>query len=178
MSDRIKFKDVRHIVHVAVVILVVIVAFVVARFLSVPKSFGQYGHYRGKSIDERMTLDGRKPLILFQGAEVCKECHEEERGKMWVGYETWQEGKHSSNTCQNCHSNCSQHVERMKAQPDSKEFLVTKNTANELCLTCHGCLAARPTVVKLFDAEKHKKEHNMEEGNKCIQCHVPHYPAL
>ncbi|NQT83476.1 hypothetical protein HQ563_10650 [bacterium] len=173
MTERIEFKDIRHIIHVAVILLVVIAGFIIARSASVPKSFGQYGHYRGRSIEERMNLP-----VVFQSIQTCLDCHEEESGEVWVGSEYWQEGVHSVNACENCHSKCKEHVERMKANPDLKEFVITKDTSDKLCLTCHGILAARPKVPEPYDHKKHLEEHNMKDGQRCIECHVPHYPAI
>jgi len=175
VTQRIKFKDVRHIVHVGIIILVVLAGFVIARWVSVPKSFGQYGHYRGKSIEERMNLDGRDPLVIFRSAAYCLDCHEEESGEVWVGAEYWQEGKHSANTCLNCHSKAAPGEEK---SPCSAGFVRPRDTSNNLCLMCHGVLAARPRVPEPYDKKRHIEEHDEEEGQTCIECHVPHYPAI
>ena len=182
MSQRIEFRDVRHIVHVAIIVLVVVVGFIVALILArsspLRRSFGQYdGHYRGDSIAERMNLP-----VIFQSVQTCFECHEEESGDVWVGSEYWLEGKHSANTCENCHSNCKEHVERMRALEKAglkpEKFVITRNTSDQLCLTCHGPLAARPPVPKPYDHKRHIEVHSMKEGQRCIDCHVPHYPSI
>ena len=170
MSEQIKFEDVRHIVHVAVIILVVIVAFVIVRSLTLDKSFGQYGHYRGASLEERKKLP-----VIFQGVETCWECHEEESGEVWVGSEFWLDGKHSSNTCMNCHSKA---IPPGEKTPCSAGFVRPRDTSNNLCLICHGVLAARPKAPEAYDKKRHIEEHEEEEGQKCIECHVPHYPAI
>ena len=46
------FKDAGHLLRLAVVFLVGIILFLVARGFLVPRSFGQYGHYRGNAIAE------------------------------------------------------------------------------------------------------------------------------
>lgn len=170
MTQRIKFKDVRHIVHVAIVILVVLAGFIIVRSASVPKSFGQYGHYRGASLEERMALP-----VVFQSAAYCFDCHEEESGEVWVGAEYWQEGKHSVNTCLNCHSKA---VPPEEKSPCSAGFVRPKDMSDNLCLMCHGVLAARPKAPEPYDHKKHLEEHDMKEGDTCIECHVPHYPAI
>jgi len=186
VSQRIKFKDVRHIVHVAIVALVVIATFVIARSLSVPESFGQYGHYRGKAIEERMNPDRRNPLIIFQGAQTCLECHEEETG-MWPGFEAWQKGKHSSVTCENCHSNVEEHVQRRRADPTLEKFVIGKDGSPQRCLMCHYGLAARPKVVPLCEPDENHAEYlealkqETEEVLGCTVCHEdfrPHNPKL
>ncbi len=181
VSERMKFKDVRHIVHAAIILVVVVVGFLIARWATVPKSFGQYGHYRGASIAEDQSF----PVIL-QSAGACKECHEKERG-MWPGFDVWQKGKHSAVTCENCHSNVRQHVERMKARPESKEFLVTKDPKPQRCLMCHFALAARPKVAPLCVPDDNHAEYlklikeQTEEILGCTTCHedyLPHNPKL
>lgn len=174
-----KFRDVRHIVHMAIIVVVVIVGFLIARYATVPRSFGQYGHYRAASIEERMSL----PVIL-QGAQSCRECHEEaieRKGQptMWLGYQAWREGGHSSNTCENCHSNCKEHIELRRAQPDVKKDVITINRSRQHCLMCHTALAARPKKFKLYDAETHAGYYEameFEEDVSCTKCHVPHSP--
>ena len=46
------FRDIEHLVRLAVVLVIGLVAFVVLRAAVVPRSFGQYGHYRGDAIAE------------------------------------------------------------------------------------------------------------------------------
>ena len=44
------FKDIEHLVRLAAVMLIALAAFVIVRTAIVPKSFGQYGHFRGAAI--------------------------------------------------------------------------------------------------------------------------------
>lgn len=180
-----KLKDIRHIIHVAVIIVVVIVAFVIIRAISVPGSFGQYGHYRGESLKERMDL----PVIL-EGALTCLECHEDERGGMWPGYEVWKAGKHGSVSCANCHGNLKEHVARRRKDPTLEEFVVTKDKSPQKCISCHTALAAKPAFLPLFKEDEHHqpflellKQASPEELAEigCMMCHptyVPHNPKL
>jgi hypothetical protein len=46
------FKDTEHLIRLAVVMAIALVAFVVLRAAVVPRSFGEYGHYRGAAIGE------------------------------------------------------------------------------------------------------------------------------
>jgi len=183
VPERITFKDIRHIVHVAILVIVVLIAFLIARALTVPRSFGDYGHYRGASIKERQEFP-----VTLQTPQTCKECHEEERGDWWPAFEAWQNGKHSSLTCANCHSNLKEHVRRRKKDPTLEKFVVTKDNAPHLCLLCHHAMAARPKVLPLFDPtqEDHANylellKEEMEEVIGCNICHPtyrPHNPEL
>ena len=179
MSEPIKLKDVRHILHVAVILVVLIGGFIAVRSAVVPKSFGEFGHYRGASLQERMALP-----VVFQGAETCKECHEDERGDLWPGYVEWQKGKHSALECENCHTNAAKHVERRRADPTAEEFVVTKDPSPKLCLTCHDGVIGRPKVLPLHDPKEHAEYLEMlekDESTRCIECHEdyrPHNPEL
>jgi len=44
------FKDIEHLVRLAAVMVIALVAFAILRTAVVPRSFGQYGHYRGAAI--------------------------------------------------------------------------------------------------------------------------------
>jgi hypothetical protein len=46
------FKDIEHLVRLAVLFAIGLLAFVILRAAVVPRSFGQYGHYRGAAIAE------------------------------------------------------------------------------------------------------------------------------
>jgi hypothetical protein len=183
VAEPIKFKDIRHIIHVAILVVLVLVGFLTVRALTVPESFGQYGHYRGTSLEERQNLD-----VILLTPQTCTECHEDERGDWWPGFEAWQNGGHSSLTCANCHGNLNEHVERRRKDPTAEKFVVTKDDSWQLCLVCHHAMAARPAVLPIFDParEDHanylkltKKE--MEEVSGCSMCHPtyrPHNPEL
>ena len=189
MAERIRFKDIRHIVHAVVLIAVVMVGFLVARAFTVPKSFGQYGHYRGESIQERQNL----PAIL-ENSETCRECHEDELKRkpnepaVWPGLDAWQKGKHGALTCENCHGNLKEHVERRRIDATLKDFVVTKDNRPELCLLCHHAMVARPKVLPIFDPklEEHAAylevlKEEQEEILGCNACHPsyrPHDPKL
>lgn len=198
MPQGIRFKDIRHIIHAAILIAVGIVGFLVARALTVPKSFGQYGHYRGDSIQENQDLS-----VILETPETCRECHDDELKRkpdepaVWPGLDAWQKGKHGSLTCANCHGNLKEHVERRRKDPTSETFVVTKDNRPQLCLLCHHAMVARPKVLPIFDPkreehasymevlkeeqEKQKEEGEEEQDIGCTMCHPsyrPHDPKL
>ena len=61
------FKDIEHLLRLAAVIVTGLVAFVILRAAVVPRSFGQYGHYRGAAIGEIAS----RPVALA-GHEACE----------------------------------------------------------------------------------------------------------
>ena len=68
-----KFKDAEHLVRLAVVFAVVLLVFVLIRAHFIPKSFGEYGHYRGDALAELAS----KPMH-YAGHQACEDCHSDE----------------------------------------------------------------------------------------------------
>src|SRR6266702_4383234 len=64
------FKDAGHLLRFAFLFVVAFAVFLTIRHFVVPKSFGQYGHYRGASIGEIAA----RP-VHFAGHETCETCH-------------------------------------------------------------------------------------------------------
>ena len=64
------FKDAGHLFRFAGLFVLAFIVFLVVRAYVVPKSFGQYGHYRGAAIGEIAA----KP-VKFTGHETCETCH-------------------------------------------------------------------------------------------------------
>lgn len=123
--------------------------YAVARVVLTPRSFGQYGHYRGAALEE---VAAREPL--FAGAKACDECHSEVRDKL-AKYE------HRGISCESCHGPARTHA-------DDPDVATTKLT-NTGCIRCHADNGARPVWLKQI-----KTDHFA--GDKCIECHVPHQP--
>ena len=74
------FKDVGHLFRFAGLFVLAFLVFLVVRHYIVPKSFGQYGHYRGASIGEI----AQRP-VKFAGHETCEGCHADEATKKSAG---------------------------------------------------------------------------------------------
>ncbi len=64
------FKDAGHLFRLAAVFVIGILAFLGIRAVLVPKSFGQYGHYRGDALAEIAA----RP-VSFAGHQACEDCH-------------------------------------------------------------------------------------------------------
>ena len=64
------FKDAEHLFRLAAVFVAGLVLFLLARGFLVPRSFGQYGHYRGTAIAEIAAHP-----IAFAGHQTCEACH-------------------------------------------------------------------------------------------------------
>lgn len=131
----------------------IVVAFSVARTFLVPATFGQYGWYRGKAIDEiRVTP------ITFAGREACAECHEDQVKKK-AG------SKHKNIGCESCHGANVKHAEDPMQSPE-------KITNPRFCLRCHEANPARPPKFPQIDSKDH-----YNDTQKCAACHQPHAPT-
>ena len=130
-----------------------ILVFIIVRQLLVPPSFGEFGHYRGKSLIENMD----KPLA-YAGSDSCMRCHAENAAMKDTSV-------HASLKCEVCHGPCLQHV----LHP--KDVKPQKPITREFCGLCHSKNAARnKDVIPQIDL----KEHNTDQ--KCVECHNPHNP--
>ena len=64
------FRDAGPLFRLATVFAVSLILFLLLRGFLVPRSFGQYGHYRGEAIAE---IAARTPH--FAGHQTCETCH-------------------------------------------------------------------------------------------------------
>jgi len=159
-------KEIRHLIRAGLLALVVIIGFTIVRFIALPKSWGEYGHYRANAVVEEMA---KEPV--YQGADACKKCHVQK-------HEEWNSGKHRVVNCENCHGQAKEHVVKPMVKSGTKTIVI--NRSMELCLRCHLQLLARPhdfTEIShpQIDPEKHLKGKG---ALKCFNCHNPHQPDL
>ena len=64
------FKDAGHLFRFAGLFVIGFLTLLGIRGYVVPKSFGQYGHYRGDAITEIAAHP-----VQFAGHEACETCH-------------------------------------------------------------------------------------------------------
>lgn len=148
------FKDAGHLFRFAGLFVLAFVAFLVIRGYVVPKSFGQYGHYRAAAIGEI----GARPA-KFAGHQTCETCHSD------VG-DVKKNGKHAQVNCEACHGPLAKHADDPSSAPPPK-----LNTA-VLCVRCHAASAAKPKQFPQVNAAEHSG------GVPCETCHQPHSPAI
>ena len=149
-------KDVEHLLRVAAVCLVGVAGFAVARSLYVPKSFGQYGHYRGDAIAEVAAL----PLI-HAGHQTCETCHPDVLEKKKAG-------KHAGVACEACHGPQAKHAQA----DDPSSAKPPRPNPGVLCVRCHEASAAKPKWFKQVVPLAHSG------GVGCGDCHQAHSPAM
>ncbi|MEK7677000.1 MAG: cytochrome c3 family protein [Verrucomicrobiota bacterium] len=138
------------IVRLVLLTIGIVAAYLVARYILTPSSFGQYGFYRGNALEE---VAARSPV--YAGKKSCDECHSEEL-QLLAKFE------HKTLSCEACHGVGQAHVEN----PDVK---FTKLTDNQ-CLRCHEASPSRPKWLRQITFKEHYK------GQRCTDCHVPHQP--
>ena len=127
--------------------------FLVARYLLIPESFGEHGHYRFNSIDENKNI-----VLRYAGSEICIDCHEDQ-------VEFLSSDLHAGLSCETCHGPCLDHANL----EDSAQIIIPNQ--REFCGLCH---AYNPTRKKDVIVQVDLSEHNIEKN--CIECHNPHMP--
>lgn len=146
--------DAGHLVRVALVFLAGLVVFLAVRGVLVPKSFGQYGHYRGESLNEIAA----RP-IQYAGREACADCHPD-----IVGVKS--KGKHAKLGCEACHGPLAKHA------ADSSAVKPVRPDTAVLCVRCHEANASKPVKFPQVISKEHSS------GMACGSCHQPHSPAM
>lgn len=152
----------RHLVRAGLILVGVLIAFFVARALLVPKSFGQFGTFRGDNLAEQMALP-----VQYGPPDVCASCHAEI-------FATQTKGRHAFVPCQTCHGPVNIHV-----QDDGMKPMII-NRSFTLCARCHQKLEARPVQFPQISIGEHLARKNLTtEGNEdvCLSCHNPHAPT-
>jgi hypothetical protein len=148
------FKDIEHLIRLALVMAVAVVAFVAVRAAVIPRSFGQYGHYRGDAIAEIAA----RP-IAFAGHQVCEGCHTDVVDQKKLG-------KHVVVPCEACHGALSSHAE------DPASVTPPKLDTALLCSRCHEANSAKPKSFPQVVTADHSG------GIACDTCHQPHKPGI
>jgi hypothetical protein len=147
-------KDASHLFRFAGLFVIAFLAFWVIRGYVVPKSFGQYGHYRAAAMGE---IGARQ--LHFAGHETCETCHTDV-------LDVKKTGKHAHVNCEACHGPQEQHAS------DPSSVTPPKPDTAVLCARCHAASAARPKSFPQVKVDEHSS------GMPCQTCHQPHSPAI
>jgi len=146
-------KDAGHLFCFAGLFVLAFLIFLGIRGFVVPKSFGQYGHYRGNAI-----RDIAAHPIHFAGHQACEDCH---TGVV----DTKKNGKHAQVNCEACHGPLAKHAE------DPGSVTPPKLDTAVLCIRCHAQTAAKPKNFPQISSDH-------SSGAPCETCHQPHSPAI
>jgi len=147
-----RFKDAEHLVRVVLVFAAGTMAFVLLRAVLVPRSFGEYGYYRGNAIGEISAQP-----VVFGGHESCESCHTDV-------VSVKNPGKHAGVRCEACHGALAEHAGDPSTEPPTLDTAV-------LCVRCHSVNAAKPASFPQV-----APEHG--GGLACDTCHRPHSPVI
>jgi transcription elongation factor Elf1 len=148
------FKDAAHLFRFAGLFVVAFLIFWVIRGYVVPKSFGQYGHYRAAAIGEIAAHPEH-----YAGHQTCETCHTDVQ-------DVKKTGKHAHVNCEACHGPQAQHAD------DPGSVTPPKLDTAVLCVRCHSASAARPKNFPQVKVDEHSN------GLPCETCHQPHSPAI
>jgi hypothetical protein len=167
----------QQIKRLIIVFAIFIVLFLIIRQVLVPRTFGEFGHYRGAAIQENAL----KPL-RYAGSALCTNCHESEHSDKSLGL-------HAHLKCEVCHGPGLKHAlyaAKFKngELPDSLKLY--KPVERKDCALCHEENAARikilfdtidNTMIHQVNTLKHNTvNRKTNEKLKCIDCHNPHQP--
>jgi hypothetical protein len=149
-----KFKDSGHLFRLAAVFAAGFLVLVLARGFLLPKSFGQYGHFRGDAMHEIAALP-----VNYAGHDTCESCHSDV-------FDIKKTGKHASVRCESCHGPQAKHADDPGTLKPERPNVAT------LCIRCHEANSAKPRKFPQVVSEEHSG------GVVCNTCHTPHSPAI
>ncbi len=138
------------LVRLVLVTLAIIALYFTARYFMTPETFGQFGFYRGASLNEHAT----RPLS-FAGKESCRNCHEE-------ALQLVSQFEHKTLSCETCHGPAMSHV----IDPETPLVKIEDGS----CLRCHRSDPSRPSWLAQISLDDHY------ESDSCTDCHTPHQP--
>jgi hypothetical protein len=147
------FKLPDQVVRLAILFAVALTLLFFVRRHFVPKTFGEFGHYRGAAVAEVAGLP-----LKYAGLQACIECHSDEG-------EIKSKSFHRGLSCEVCHGPSRDHAE----DPGSRTPDIPRDRAN--CLHCHSYLSSRPTGFPQIIETLHNPM------KPCVTCHNPHDPT-
>ena len=150
----IAFKNAEHLIRLAAAFAIAFVLFLIVRGFLVPKSFGEYGHYRGDALQEIMAQP-----ISYAGHETCEGCHNDV-------FDVKKAGRHFRVACESCHGPLQKHAE------DPATVKPQLPTVATLCVRCHESNHSKPMDFP----QVHSADHS--SGLACNTCHQPHSPRI
>jgi hypothetical protein len=179
-------KDAGHLFRFAGLFVLAFLAFLVIRHYVVPKSFGQYGHYRGAAMGEIAQHPAK-----FADHDTCEACHSDVAEKK-------SHGKHAHVNCEACHGALFQRmavaeppkpnifqravalvIHPMPTDPPLLRHIDDPTTVKAvlpdtaaLCARCHTASAAKPKNFPQVAIADHSN------GLPCETCHQPHSPQM
>lgn len=154
----------KYYIRFGLAVTALVVVFIAMSQILPPSSFGQFGWYRGDSVQEIMDLP-----LKHVGADRCLECHEPVNIR-------WESSIHSEVSCESCHGVADEHVKTNS----SLGFVVP---LDQLCTLCHAESISRPEGFSQIKLEEHWTnitintiENNVD--STCTVCHETKSPTV
>lgn len=152
----------KHVFRAAILLLAVVGSLLLGRSLFVPKTWGEFGWYRGAAVAEH-----RARPVRHLGDETCAMCHENE-------FTEHAAGVHAVVRCELCHGPLVLHA---NLEDGEKIADMPIRRTRELCELCHRRLDARPASFPQIDVREHLTAQDIElTPDACFDCHDPHSP--
>jgi hypothetical protein len=155
-----------HVVRIILILIAVVGVGVAVRAMVLPKTFGEFGHYRGQAIQEEMNRPIRNGTN-----NSCLACHPHIR-QMHL------EGIHKTVSCEFCHGPFADHVKdgRVIAKLPKKKGEEIKY----LCMRCHNQIirARSKEAIKMISMPQHLEQKHVRIDHNCNQCHNVHAPLM
>jgi hypothetical protein len=128
--------------------------FLLVRHFLIPDTFGEYGFYRGASLQENADK-----ALHYAGKSACAECHDDMAA--FIASDL-----HAGLSCETCHGPGLDHANY------ADSIGISKPSGRDFCGTCHSFSPTRPKkAITMIDLTDHNVEYD------CIQCHNPHKPT-
>lgn len=148
------FRDYEHVLRVAGLFVVAILAFLAWRSWMVPADFGVYGHFRAGAI-----ADAAKVTPVYAGQGSCIPCHAPVQ-------EIRLTGRHAAIGCEACHGALGRHAR------GETDVAPVRPSPRAVCITCHAARAGMPAAFPRVVVQDHA------EAGPCTTCHAAHKPGL
>ena len=168
-------RDTLHLWILAGALGLIGVGFFTVRGLTIPPSFGQFGHFRGAALE---TAANKERHLTTRGD--CTACHETLKHPMGKSHELVH--------CIECHGEGKEHMTACKtakltAKPGEKLTCDKSNLMptdiKSICLHCHQQMVGRAKKHPQIVFEEHMKDNEPKDPKSkmvCMECHVPHDP--
>jgi hypothetical protein len=138
--------------RLAVVIAIIVIAVIVARYYLIPPSLLDMRFHREATIKKEISKG-----IKFAGISACSNCHGQ-------SIQTKNKGFHKNLSCETCHGPAMKHAtDPLTVKP----FVPRKR---EYCAQCHTFNPSRPTGFPQISPTLHNPV------KPCVTCHNPHDP--
>lgn len=138
--------------RLSIVIVIIVAGIITARYLVLPSTLFDTRFHRESTVQRESSKN-----IVFAGATVCGDCHDDQATRKKTGY-------HKGLSCETCHGPAVAHTGDASVKPFAPR-------ERNFCLRCHAYDPSRPTGFPQINPVLHNPL------KRCIACHNPHDPV-